>query len=244
MNIQPYFYIIQHITSLKYYAGYKSYGSGSDNFMKPDGYKTSSKEIKRLINRDGLGAFIIRKIKRFKTTEEAYEYEFRFLTKVNAKDNVTFLNLSNSREDPRFCMTEKFKKYLSNINTGKLRSIKSRNKQSKTLKGKTLSEWHRSSISKGKKGIKFSEEHCQNISKGKKGCSNGPHKAETIEKFREVHRKKKLLGIKRANRTVESYLRQAESLKGRVWWTNGEITVKNHICPGEGWMRGRKVKNN
>ena len=133
MNIQPYFYIIQHITSLKYYAGYKSYGYGSDNLMTPDGYKTSSKEIKRLINRDGLGAFIIRKIKRFKTTEEAYEYEFRFLTKVNAKDNVTFLNLGNSREDPKFSMTEKLKKYLSDINTGKVRSIESKNKQSETL---------------------------------------------------------------------------------------------------------------
>jgi len=244
MNTQPYFYVIQHITSLKYYAGYKSYGSCSDNLMTPNGYKTSSKVVKQLITKDGLQSFIIRKIKRFNTAEEAHRYEFRFLTKVNAKDNVTFLNLSNGQENPRTCMTEKFKKYMSEIRTGTTRSIETRNKHSETLKGKPLSEWHRAAISDGKKGIKFSEEHRENISKAAKGRIHTPHKAETIEKLREAHRKEKSLGIKRSRMSDESYLRQAESLKGQLWWTNGMIAVKNKVCPGEGWVRGRKVKTN
>ena len=48
----PYFYIIQHITSGKYYAGVKyAENSNPDTFLQPNGYQTSSKIIQNIIFR-------------------------------------------------------------------------------------------------------------------------------------------------------------------------------------------------
>ena len=93
----PYFYIIQHINSGKYYAGAK-YGikANPEALLKCDGYKTSSNIIKQIIIEEGLESFIIRKIKTFETGKEALIYESRFLRRVNAAFNDNFLNLSNN----------------------------------------------------------------------------------------------------------------------------------------------------
>ncbi len=93
----PYFYIIQHISSGKYYAGVKfAKDSNPDNLLKSNGYQTSSEIIKQFILEEGLESFIIRKIKVFDTGEEALDYESRFLRKVNAAFNDSFLNRSNN----------------------------------------------------------------------------------------------------------------------------------------------------
>ncbi len=93
----PYFYIIQHLNSGRYYAGVK-YGVGSnpDNLLKPGGYQTSSDIIKQIILEEGLESFIIRKIKIFKTGEAALDYESRFLRRINASFSNSFLNRSNN----------------------------------------------------------------------------------------------------------------------------------------------------
>ena len=93
----PYFYIIQHLNSGRYYAGVK-YGIGSNpnQLLKANGYQTSSNIIKQIILEEGIEAFIIRKIKLFETGEAALAYESRFLRRVNAAFNDSFLNRSNN----------------------------------------------------------------------------------------------------------------------------------------------------
>jgi len=93
---KPYFYIIKHIPSQKYYAGCKiNSKADSSDFMTERGYQTTSKVIKDLINKDGLSSFQTIKIKHFETSDEALTYEMRFLTRVNAAENIKFFNRHN-----------------------------------------------------------------------------------------------------------------------------------------------------
>jgi hypothetical protein len=92
----PYFYIIQHIPSERYYAGCKiNRFADSSNLMTSHGYKTTSKIVKDLIKKDGLESFKILKIKHFSSPEETLYYETHFLQKVNAAENSKFINLHN-----------------------------------------------------------------------------------------------------------------------------------------------------
>ncbi len=93
----PYFYIIQHNNSCKYYAGSKySKNSNPSKLLVEGGYTTSSKIVNIIIEKEGLQAFSVRKIKTFNTQAEAYNYETRFLRKVNAANNNSFINLHNN----------------------------------------------------------------------------------------------------------------------------------------------------
>jgi hypothetical protein len=94
---QSYFYIIQEISTGLYYAGSK-YGKDAnpETFMIEGGYTTSSETINELISQYGLNNFIIRKIRTFETAEEAYDYETKFLQKVDARKNPKFYNAHNN----------------------------------------------------------------------------------------------------------------------------------------------------
>lgn len=92
----PYFYIIQHKPTQKYYAGCKINSSAdSSNLMSKHGYKTTSKVIKELIKKEGLSVFEILRVKHFKSPEETLYYETKFLQKVNAAENPRFFNKHN-----------------------------------------------------------------------------------------------------------------------------------------------------
>lgn len=92
----PYFYIIRHKPTKKYYAGCKINSlADSSNFMKKNGYKTTSKIVKNLIEKDGLESFEILRVRHFESSNQALDYESRFLIKVNAAENIMFLNLHN-----------------------------------------------------------------------------------------------------------------------------------------------------
>lgn len=92
-----FFYIVQHKITKKYYIGSK-YGQDADinTFMTENGYKTSSSTISKIIELEGLDIFDIIKIKLFETPSEAYNYETRFLKKVDAKNNKKFYNSHNN----------------------------------------------------------------------------------------------------------------------------------------------------
>lgn len=99
--MQPYFYIIQEITTGKYYAGSKfskTKGREADPslLLKEGGYLTSSSKIRNKIASDGINSFVVRKIRIFNTTEAAYDYETRFLRRVNAAKNPKFYNTHNN----------------------------------------------------------------------------------------------------------------------------------------------------
>lgn len=93
----PYFYVIQEISTGMYYAGSKyAKNSNPKNLMVEGGYTTSSSVINNLIEKNGIESFVVRKIKTFNTAIEAYNYETKFLKKVNAKSNPKFYNAHNN----------------------------------------------------------------------------------------------------------------------------------------------------
>ena len=94
---KSYFYIIKHKVSGKYYAGARSIkGCDFNELLKDNGYKTSSKIVKKIIDEEGIDAFEINRVRTFLEKEAAYEYETRFLYKVDAMRNSNFLNRSNN----------------------------------------------------------------------------------------------------------------------------------------------------
>jgi len=93
----PYFYIIQDIRNGIYYAGSRwKQGCHPSELLREDGYPTSSETINNIIKQDGIDSFIIRKIKTFITPLEAYNYETKFLIKVDAANNPSFYNKHNN----------------------------------------------------------------------------------------------------------------------------------------------------
>lgn len=102
----PYFYIIRHKPSNRLYAGSrytpKSQTANPSEFWKEGGYFTSSKRIKRLIKLDGVDSFEIVEI----ITEpeikipfgwsNIIEFETSFLTLVDAKNNIGYINSHNN----------------------------------------------------------------------------------------------------------------------------------------------------
>ena len=93
----PYFYIIQDTRNGMYYAGAKwAQGCHPDQLLKEGGYPTSSETIKKIIDENGLDTFVIRKIRTFETGGKAYDYETRFLVKVDARNNPSFYNCHNN----------------------------------------------------------------------------------------------------------------------------------------------------
>jgi hypothetical protein len=94
----PYFYVIEENSTGMLYAGSKwARDANPDNFMiKEGGYITSSNTIKLRIRENGIESFKIRKIKTFISPKSAYDYETKFLNKVNAKKNSRFYNKHNN----------------------------------------------------------------------------------------------------------------------------------------------------
>jgi hypothetical protein len=99
MNIYlPYFYIIQHSESGKYYAGCK-FGKNANpaNFMVPGGYITSSKEVNKIIKNTGLESFeIIALLTEDDIGCDVYQFETTFLQENNISANPNWFNCHNN----------------------------------------------------------------------------------------------------------------------------------------------------
>lgn len=139
------FYIIQHIASGKYYAGYKK---NKKHFMVENGYCSSSKVVRRIISNEGLNAFRIMKIRYFDNALEAHNYEITFLKRINAMDNDRFYNLSNGSREFRnvggykLCLTKRAILARQNIAMAKIGtklSKKTKTQISASLTGKKQS---------------------------------------------------------------------------------------------------------
>lgn len=111
-NNRPYFYIIQEKSTGIYYAGSKyAKDANYTNLLTEFGYKTSSNTITKLINENGVDSFIIRRIRVFDDKIKAYEYETKFLKKINASKNNNFYNLHNNAWSLRNAKEIFLKKY-------------------------------------------------------------------------------------------------------------------------------------
>lgn len=201
----PYFYIIRHKITKKYYAGCKiNSKSDSSNFMTEKGYKTTSKIIKSLIKKDGLESFEIIRIKHFEFPDQALSYETRFLTRINAAEHDLFFNRHNGGKNfvnkGGYKLSEstknKMKKPKSKEMKEKLRKhLKERSKDSwqkgvETRK-KNNPVWHneemREIISKNNISRFASEESRIDYSKKmKEYYKNNPVSEETKAKHREL----------------------------------------------------------
>jgi hypothetical protein len=142
----PYFYIIQHINTGAYYAGYKCRKPNSSIFMTTDGYQTLSKTVKNIIAQEGLEAFKIVRIHHFDTSEEAFEYEIRFLKKVGVPYNPRFLNqhVTNNFGNTGKKFSEEHKAKLKLPRGPHSKETKAKMRESKL--GKKLSEEHKAKI--------------------------------------------------------------------------------------------------
>jgi hypothetical protein len=91
----PFFYVIQHKRTGKLYAGCKTANPDPSTFMCKKGYCTSSKIVRQLIDDESPDIFIIRRIRLFLNVDDAHLHEIKFLSRVDAKNNPRFLNLTN-----------------------------------------------------------------------------------------------------------------------------------------------------
>jgi hypothetical protein len=234
----PYFYIIKHLPSEKYYAGCKiNFQSDSSNLMTENGYKTTSKIIKDLIKKDGLASFQILKIKHFKTKMEALTYESRFLQKVNAAENLKFLNLHNGGKNfvnkggykLSECTKNKMKKPKS-IETVQKQNEQKRNrpkevyqKMVQTRKGKNPN-WHNEKMLKlisSKNAIRWKNEknRKEQSDRMKEYYKNNPISEDTRKKLKLANSKENnnMFGKKHTDSTKEkmklAWLKRKENKK-------------------------------
>lgn len=93
----PYFYVILHKPSNKRYAGCK-FGRFADptTFMTSDGYQTSSKTVKALIQSDGLDSFKIDLIVTEDVVGNVHEYETSFLKINDCANDLMWINCHNN----------------------------------------------------------------------------------------------------------------------------------------------------
>jgi hypothetical protein len=100
----PFFYVIRHKRTGKFYAGYKKKLPNPSMFMaegsRRKAYKTSSGIIHTIIKSEGVDAFTICRIRLFDSGLKANQYEHRFLVRVKASDNPIFYNRNNGAMSP------------------------------------------------------------------------------------------------------------------------------------------------
>ena len=93
----PYFYIIRHIKSGKLYAGSRwAKGCHPDEFMKLNGYTTSSKYVNSIIDQEGIDSFEILRIDTYCDNIPVNLYETIFLQTLNCASDKNWINSHNN----------------------------------------------------------------------------------------------------------------------------------------------------
>ena len=170
---QPFFYIVQHKTGVRY-AGIKfSRGCSPDDLLRT--YFTSSKRVHALLEKDA-DSFTIVEIKEFDCKDALIEYEVSFLKDVNAPYSEDWLNLAAGKAiNPEAAKATCLEKYgvdnwmktpdakglgFKEGNTFGCfkRSDETKARMSQAFKGRVFSDEHKAAISRSKKGSKASPE--------------------------------------------------------------------------------------
>jgi hypothetical protein len=186
----PYFYIIKHKPTQKYYVGCKiNSQANSLNLMTQCGYKTNSKIIKDLIKKDGLESFEILKIKHFNSGNDALLHESRFLIKVNAAEHPMFFNQHNGGKN--FVNKGGYK--LSEYTKRKMRKPKSKETIQKQNKEKInrSEETYRKAVETRKKNgrLWISDEQREKIKEFNKNYWNDIEKENQRLRMKEFYKK-------------------------------------------------------
>ena len=207
--------------------------ANSNSFMTECGYQTSSKVVKNLIKQDGLQSFEVIRIRHFETGKEAFEYEYKFLTKVDAMNNEKFLNQSNG------------KKTFTTLGRKSKLSSDSLAKIGKANRGKI---WWTDGVNckwqKDSPGINWiagrahkMKEHLQSISSSCKGMQNWNNGIVNVKSKFKPDGDNWELGVLM---TEESRLKRGAN-RGKIWWNDGSISILSKMCPGDGWSKGRII---
>ena len=190
---RPYFYIIQHIKTKMFYAGYKSSKADSSMLLAPDGYHTSSRYVQDIIQEEGVDSFIIRKIRHFDCKLKARLHEVRFLRRVNAMKNARFLNRSNGDGAFQVEHSAETKMKISKAGKGRVLSDEHKRKLSLSQKGKPKSDESKRRMSASAKAKAYpTEEHRRKISEANKGNKSAagkrkkPLSSETKSRMKEA----------------------------------------------------------
>lgn len=229
---EAFVYIWNNLTDDKKYVGYHK-GTNDDGYVASshnkdfwDDFYDSKKKWKRDILYRG-------------SVNECLEYEQEYLKNVNIRSNKWYNNArgkkiiwtesvktkaSKSQKERWKNMTDEekkdFGKRVSQSNKGKVISIEVRNKISKKLTGRKLSEEHIKKSVDGNRGHHYhSDEYKKVLSDKMKG--NGFGKYQTKE-TREKKRKRFLENNPGKNKTEEHIKKISESKKGSVPWNKGK----------------------
>ena len=167
MNKIPFTYLIKNKTTNQLYYGVR-YGNGChpDNFWKD--YFTSSKKVKTLIEKYGVGDFEYEIRKTFTDKISAISWESKVLSKMGVlyKDNWLNDNVA------KVClMTDRRKKQISKKMKNRIRTKEHCENLSNSLKGRKLSEEHKDKLSKVKRGIKPNHSGTTGMTPWNKGIS-------------------------------------------------------------------------
>ena len=219
----PYTYFLYHNpTGFKYYGVKFSKRANPELFWVPGGYYSSSVKVKELIEQYGADSFRAEVRKKFTCVEDAVQYEYRFLRKVNAVSKNDWLNqcaISDKfycimSEEARKVSSERMKKQMKNFKP----SAESNQRRSNTLKGKVVTEETRKKMSEVQKNRSAEQEQARR-DKIRKHATGRGHSDE----------------VKQALSSIVSQTR---------WVNNGTEQKKVHIDDLEnainnGWTNGR-----
>ena len=159
--------------------------------------------------------------------QEAYDYEVKFLHKVNASKNPAFFNQTNGNDS--FYMTEEIKRKISISNKGKSHGRKG-----------PMSDDHKRKIAIALKGRVRSVEHCKNLSLAGIGKHSYPCSLITANKISNALKGKpsKLKG------RTWSCPKIAKQKLGKRIYSNG--SMRKMFMPGQeptGWLLSGAAPN-
>lgn len=219
----PFFYIIENTKNGMLYAGSKvGVNANPKEFMTKKGYKTSSKIIKTIIEKFGLDIFKIRKLRTFSCPLEAYNYETKFLLKVDARNNPKFYNRCNNEWETKEIMgfgSENFKEIIKSIYGENITNI-------------SQTEFWKKTVPEKLRNKPKSEEHKQNMRKprseiGRKNISEGRIKAieQNSEKFSKIAAKGGAAG--KGRKKSEEWKNKISLSRRKTYVINNDIIVDN-----------------
>jgi hypothetical protein len=221
----PYTYFVLHIpTGLKYYGSKYGKGSNPETFWKPGGYFTSSEKVKNLLNEYGAESFKAEVRKVFTTPDQALNYEYRFLKKVDALNSIEWLNENLGGEKFRNVGPASEKALESQRK--KKQSPEGNAKRSASLTGRVISETTRKRMSLAQLNRPKDEEESRR-DKIRKKATGRNHNTETKSKLSNIVSQTRWI-----NNGIEQKKVSVNELSGYLdlGWKNGRI-LQVISCP-------------
>jgi hypothetical protein len=236
MTYDAYTYIIKCPNGKSYY-GYRSANKVSPENDLWKVYFTSSKHIKELREQYDDAEFVASVDKTFKTAEEAYEYETKFLTENDCIKSDGWLNESCFpvfADNTGYKHTEKTKKKMSEAkkggtswNKGKKASDDTKKKMSESHigkvspnKGKKFSDEWKKKMSESHKGMKASDDTKKKISEAQKGKKLSD---DTKKKISEAHK-----GMKASDDTKKKMSEAQKRRHAKEKRNKENVSIKIH----------------